>query len=227
MFQKNIPAAFQTAFGVPLDTKNGEGVVYDSLYYVVAGTTDSAKRKPKTVNALMMGRVYDRAQTVKLIEKVIPLQAAVVDGMLLVMPDPLMDRGCIKILLDTAAKVDVDQLDSLTDSENGPFCLYIEIQDLKLEDIQFGINGTRAMVILTKECRCDIATAGEDEVIRQGGFFFVEGGKDLRAQSAEGFFVILCIPASAGNDDIGLRGHGVLLSDSYEYDMTAGKECEK
>ena len=226
MFQKNIPAAFRTAFGVPLDTENGEGVVYDSLYYVVAGTADCAKRKPKAVNALMMGRVYDRAQTVKLIEKVIPPQATVVDRMLLIVPDPLMDRGCIKILMDIAAKVDVDQLDSFTDSENGPFSLDIEIQDLKLENIQFGINGTGAVVVLTKECRCDIATAGEDEVIRQGGFFFVEGGKDLCAQSAEGFFIILCIPASAGNDDIGLRGHGVLLSDSYEYDMTGGKECD-
>ena len=142
MFQKNIPAAFQTAFGVPLDTENGEGVVYDSLYYVVAGTTDCAKRKSKAVNALMMGGVYDRAQTVKLIEKVIPPQATVVDRMLLIVPDPLMDRGCIKILMDIAAKVDVDQLDSFTDSENGSFSLDIEIQDLKLENIQFGIDGT-------------------------------------------------------------------------------------
>ncbi len=82
------------------------------------------------------------------------------------------------------------------------------------------------MVVLTKECRGNIATAGENEVIRRGGFFFVEGGKDLYAQSAEGFFIILRIPASAGNDDIGLRGHGVLLSDSYEYDMTGRKECD-
>lgn len=76
------------------------------------------------------------------------------------------------------------------------------------------------MVVLTKECRGNIATAGEDKVIRRGGFFFVEGGKDLYAQSAEGFFIILRILASAGNGDIGLRGHGVLLSDFYEYDMT-------
>ena len=89
-----------------------------------------------------MGRVYDRTQTVELVEKVIPLQTAVVDGMLLIVPDPLMDRGCIKILMDIAAKVDVDHLDSLTDSENRPFSLYIEIKDLKLEDIQFGIDGT-------------------------------------------------------------------------------------
>lgn len=142
MFQKNIPAAFQTAFGVPLDTENGEGVVNDSFYYVVAGTTDGAKRKSKAVNALVMGRVYDRTQTVELVEKVIPLQTAVIDGMLLIVPDPLMDRGCIKILMDIAAKVDVDHLDSLTDSENRPFSLYIEIKDLKLEDIQFGIDGT-------------------------------------------------------------------------------------
>ena len=207
MFQKNIPAAFQTAFGVPLDTKNGEGVVYDSLYYVVAGTTDSAKRKPKTVNALMMGRVYDRAQTVELVEKVIPPQTAVIDRMALVVTGPLVDGGCFQILMDVAAKVDIDQLDPFADTKDGAFALHKKVEDLKLEDIQLGVDGAGAVVVLAEKGGCDVAAARKDEVVGGGSFFLAESGEYPCTKRTEGPFIILGVPASSGNDYIRLRRH--------------------
>ena len=94
MLQKNISAAFQTALGVPLYAEDREGVVHDPLDHIVPGTADGEKRKPKPVDPLMVGGVYDRAQTVELVEKVIPPQTAVIDRMALVVTGPLVDGGC-------------------------------------------------------------------------------------------------------------------------------------
>lgn len=72
MLQKNIAAAFQTTFGVPLYAEDGEGVVHDPLDHIVPGTADGEDGQSKSVDPLMVGGVYDRAQTVELVEKVIP-----------------------------------------------------------------------------------------------------------------------------------------------------------
>ena len=207
MLQKNISAAFQTAFGVPLYAEDREGVVHDPLDHIVPGTTDGEKGKSEPVDPLMVGGVYDRAQTVELVEKVIPPQTAVIDRMVLVVTGPLVDGGCFQILMDVAAKVDVDQLDSLADAKDGTFALYEKVKDLKLEDIQLGVDGAGAVVMLAEKGGRDVAAARKDEVVGGGCFFLAESVEYPCTKGAESPFIILCVPASSGNDYIRLRRH--------------------
>lgn len=207
MLQKNISAAFQTALGVPLYAEDREGVVHDPLDHIVPGTADGEKRKPKPVDPLMVGGVYDRAQTVELVEKVIPPQTAVIDRMALVVTGPLVDGGCFQILMDVAAKVDIDQLDPFADTKDGAFALHKKVEDLKLEDIQLGVDGAGAVVVLTEKGGCDVAAARKDEVVGGGSFFLAESGEYPCTKRTEGPFIILGVPASSGNDYIRLRRH--------------------
>lgn len=207
MLQKNISAAFQTALGMPLYAKDREGVVHDPLDHIVPGTADGEKRKPKPVNPLMVGGVYDRAQTVELVEKVIPPQTAVIDRMALVVTGPLVDGGCFQILMDVAAKVDIDQLDPFADTKDGAFALHKKVEDLKLKDIQLGVDGAGAVVVLAEKGGRDVAAARKDEVVGGGSFFLAESGEYPCTKRTEGPFIILGVPASSGNDYIRLRRH--------------------
>ena len=207
MLQKNISAAFQTALGVPLYAEDREGVVHDPLDHIVPGTADGEKRKPKPVDPLMVGGVYDRAQTVELVEKVIPPQTAVIDRMALVVTGPPVDGGCFQILMDVAAKVDIDQLDPFADTKDGAFALHKKVEDLKLEDIQLGVDGAGAVVVLAEKGGCDVAAARKDEVVGGGSFFLAESGEYPCTKRTEGPFIILGVPASSGNDYIRLRRH--------------------
>ncbi len=207
MLQKNIAAVFQTTFGVPLYAEDGEGVVHDPLDHIVPGTADGEEGQSKSVDPLMVGGVYDRAQTVELVEKVISPQTAVIDRMALVVTGPLVDGGCFQILMDVAAEVDVDQLDSLADAKNGTFALYEKVKDLKLEDIQLGVDGAGAVVMLAEKGGRDVAAARKDEVVGGGCFFLAESVEYPCTKGAESPFIILCVPASSGNDYIRLRRH--------------------
>ena len=207
MLQKNISAAFQTALGMPLYAEDREGVVHDPLDHIVPGTADGEKGQSKPVDPLMVGRVYDRAQTVELVEKVIPPQTAVIDRMALVVTDPLVDGGCFQILMDVAAKVDIDQLDPFADTKDGAFALHKKVEDLKLEDIQLGVDGAGAVVALPEKGGRDVAAARKDEVVGGGSFFLAESGEYPCTKRTEGPFIILGVPASSGNDYIRLRRH--------------------
>lgn len=192
---------------MPLDTENGKAIVRNALNNAVSAAAEGLQRVSKTINSLMMSGIDDRAGAVKLIEKVVTAQTAVVNRVKLVMPDPLMQRRAGKILTNRSAEVDINQLKPLADTENRTPALYEKIKNLQLKNIQLCIRLAGSMIVLTKKSGSDISAARKHKIVSGCRLFFAERGKDADAQSAEGFFIVLCIAASAGNCDIRGRGH--------------------
>lgn len=202
--QQNVTAVLHITLRMPLYTDEGQRVVGDSLDYIIGRTADCKKRASEMLNSLMVRGVYCGAQTVKLIEIIIPAQTAVVDRMLLVVGNPFVQISGLQILPDAAAEIDVDKLQPLADAENRLPVLDKEIKNLELQDIQLRVNLRRCGIFLTEKTGSNITAAGEHQIISGGSLFLIEGGQNGQVQTLESFFIVYGIFASSGNDNTGM-----------------------
>lgn len=112
------------------------------------------------VQSLVMSTVYQHGIAVQALQAA----AGMVDcQMILVLSLIAVYAGSGQILDDAAAQSYVDDLHSLADTENGELVLDPVFQRLKLQDIQFGVDGTGAVIPLPEKCRCDVAAAGKKQ----------------------------------------------------------------
>lgn len=117
------------------------------------------------VQSLVMGAVYQHGIAVQALQAA----AGVVDSqMVLVSPLIAVYVGGGQILDDAAAQPHIDDLHSLTDAENGKSVLDPVFQSLKLQDIQFGVDGMGAVIPLPEKCGGDVASAGKKQPLAGG-----------------------------------------------------------
>ena len=78
----------------------------------------------------------------------------------LVFSIPLMGSRIFNMLTNRTAKMNVDDLHALTDTEYGFVPLDEKIKGLKLNDIQFCINLPGTMIVLSEKGRGNVSAAG-------------------------------------------------------------------
>ena len=81
----------------------------------------------------------------------------------LVFAVPLMFRSIFNMLTYGAAKVSVDDLHSLADTENGPAPFDEQVKALKLKDIQLGIDLSGTVILLAEEGGRNVSAAGKEQ----------------------------------------------------------------
>lgn len=75
----------------------------------------------------------------------------------------LVQRCCGKVLVERSSKGDIDNLQSLADSEHRSIMADTEVQCLKLQDIQLSINAAGTVAAFSEKSRSDIAASGQDD----------------------------------------------------------------
>lgn len=117
---------------MPLDGKDGERTVDKPFDHIVPGAADGDQPFASAVCRLMVGGVYLGARSVELVKEIAPAEIAVKNIVELVAPDPSVRLGCVDMLCDAAAKVDVDKLETFADAEHGLFLRCETGEDSKL-----------------------------------------------------------------------------------------------
>lgn len=70
--KQRFTALFPETFRVPLHSKQREESVKQSFYHIVLRTAGTDQPFTKTVHCLMVGGIYQRTVSVKLIKEIIP-----------------------------------------------------------------------------------------------------------------------------------------------------------
>ncbi len=82
-----------------------------------------------------------------------------IDKMRLVVTDPFVAVRRLDVLFDRAAKMDVDNLKPLADSEHGLLLRYKFLKDPQLHNIKLGVDVAGAVIFLPEKGGCDISSA--------------------------------------------------------------------
>lgn len=196
---------------MPLDGKDGERTVDKPFDHIIPGAADRDKPLSGAVYRLMVGGVYLGARSVELVKEITPAEIAVKNIVKLVAPDPSVSLGCVDMLRDAAAEVDVDKLETFADAEHGLFLRCKTGEDFELEDIQLRVDMAGAAVGLPEEGGRDVAAAREKKV---GGVVGLGGICADKAGDAQLFykaFIVFCVLGTTC-DEYGGSGHGGILS---------------
>lgn len=175
--------------------------MYDAFDHTVSGAADREQVVSQTVYSLVMGGIDHSAHAVELIEEILTAQIAVIDMVELVAADPFVIVCGDDVLKQIAAEMDVDELESLADAENGFAVRYKVRKRLKLQNIQCGIYMERAVICLTEEGGGDIASSGKEQVCGAFGGFRVRCSEVGDACSIQGGFIVLRILLMAKDSD--------------------------
>lgn len=150
---------------MPLYPKDGKLFMDDSFDNAVIGGLDDPKFPPGPVDGLMMGAVGDHGFSIEFSKKRIFPHGG---GVQLVAVFPCVSGRFFDVLGNRSSKIDVDDLHSFANSKNRFFRFVKDIQRLKLDDIQFDVDISGAVVFLPEKCRSDIPAAGKQEGIHIG-----------------------------------------------------------
>ncbi len=128
----------------------------------------------EAADALMVRAVYRQGAAVNLIQESAGDNGGVVRLVAILI---LVAFILFHMLYDGSAEKYIYNLHPLTDAENRFFVAQGLFQGLELNNIQFGINVSGAIVFLPEKCRCDIPAAGQDKAV--AGVDFAEGKRGL------------------------------------------------
>lgn len=191
--KKRLAATVGEPFRVPLDGHNRESLVYETLDHAVFGAADRNQAVTHVVYRLVMGGIYQSAQAVELVKEILTAQAAVINLVELVAAGPLVTLCGDDVLKQIAAEMYVDDLETLTDAENG-FTFFDEAGErFQLQDVQNGIHMERAVICLAEERGGDIAASGKEQMSRAVGSLGVGRSEVGDVHSIQGSFIVLSI----------------------------------
>ncbi len=182
---------------MPLHTHNGEKGVCQSFHHMIVGAALNIADSPSgRIHALVVRTVHRKDASVE------PVQEGVFFGlglMNLVAGLILMPPKGGKILVDVAAKENIDQLHSLTDSQNRLFVQDKLLQDGKLESVESGVYDSGAFVQLTEQPRINIPAAGKHKPVIAAYVRHMQGGDGGGAEVFECVFVVDSLVRMTGN----------------------------
>ena len=205
----------------------------DRLRHAVRRALDDGQPFARFRYALMMGAVDREAFSIQRMENASFLREG---GMDLIPSDVCMAAGGGKILDDAAPKTDIDELHALADAENGPSLFQKAFQKKKLEPVQNGINGARALIFRMKKSRINVSAAGQDKTAEGFGRIGRQTGGGKSAAFGKRFsqavFVLFIGKRPADGAESG-KGVPVILCqgcppcDQETYGMHAGSSPAK
>lgn len=179
-----------------------------SFYGIVPGAAGTDQAFSQTVDGLVMGRVYQGTAAIEIIKEIFAVKYTVIDIVCLVFSYPFMTVCGSNVLIDTAAKVDIDDLKTFADTQDGFMLCHIKREGIELQYVQFCVYLTGAMICLAEEGRCDIPAPGQKQMTCAGCFFGIQGGLTGNIQPPEGGFIIGSVFAAAKNGNGRGRMHG-------------------
>lgn len=104
-----------------------------------------------------------------------------------------------KILYNISAEIDIDDLQTAADAENGFPGLNKGIQNGELRPVKLWVYGERTPVFLTEEPGMDISSAGKQQPVTSGSHSGVETCNKGDAAGSEGGFVIFGVLMNTRN----------------------------
>lgn len=148
---------------MPLNREDGKGSVGEGFDRTVGSLTNGEKSFSEFIDSLMMGGIDESTASIQLIKEIRAATSDMVYIMELVFSVPLMGCCVFNMLTNGTAKMNINDLHSFTDAEYGSVPFDEEIQSLKLEDIQFGINLPGAVLLLSEKGRSNVPAAGKQQ----------------------------------------------------------------
>ncbi len=150
---------------MPLDCEDRVYGVCEGFNRAVGSLTNGEKPFSEGIDSLMMGGVDESAASVQLIKEICAAASDVIYIVELVFSIPLMGSRIFNMLTNRTAKMNVDDLHALTDTEYGFVPLDEKIKGLKLNDIQFCINLPGTMIVLSEKGRGNVSAAGKQQSV--------------------------------------------------------------
>lgn len=197
---------------MPLHTQDGQACVGYGLGTMVDGAAlDHLQPCADFVQTLVMGRVDLGSPSIEKKEKTARLDEA---WMVEISVGFQMQSGIRHILYDGAAESNIDELHSFADAKNRQLVPDTELQRLKLQNVQFGVYGSGAFVLLTEKGGRDIAPSGQQKPAAVADFSGIQGGDGLECVFPEKSFIVCGVLFTAQN------GYFVRLRHSFFHVLT-------
>lgn len=183
--------------------------------HVIPRAANGDKPLAGAVYGLMVGGIYFGAVSVELVKEIMPAEVTVKIIVELVAPDPFMGLGGVDMLCDVSAEMDIYKLKPFANAEHGLFLCCKTGEDFKLKDIKFCVDMAGAVVSLSEEGGCDVASAREKKV--RGGVRLtgIQTDKTGDAQSFYGVFIIFGVLGTTGDQYGGSRHGRILFAECY------------
>ena len=165
---------------MPLKAEDRKRTMGNSFRTVILGAIlYDLKILPRSVHALMMSRI-----NTDIIGKICGIKPAQngcrvgTDRMIEVAVCGQMQTVPGHILNESAAESDIYELHAFADAQYGFLLLHAELECLKLQNIQFGIYLTGALVLFAEKGRSDVTAAGKKQSGTAGDGFGIQGGQE-------------------------------------------------
>ena len=143
----------------------------------------------------------------------------------LILPIVAMGIRSGKILDNCPSKMDIDNLQTLTDTQNRFSQTDKTGKDIQLQPVQGGVYIAGTSVLFAKKGRVNIAAAREEQGITGIGLHGIEGYDWEGPQAGQGILVMGRLGRHSGNQDF-IHGRMSFRKTAFEFIIFDGKrEC--
>ena len=154
----------------------------ERFYCTIMCLTDRQQISAKLIYSLVVRGINKCAASVQLVKEIRAAASNMIYIMIHVFAVPLM-CGCIfDMLADCAAEMNIDDLKTLADTQNGFTPFDKKIQYLKLDNIELCIDCSGTVVMLPKECGRNIAAARQQQAVTVYTLFRIKRRKGVCSQ---------------------------------------------